>query len=129
MITIDQFYGCITCTSNITSIQENQQWIRHDIISQYLFSQKLSELITYVKITACHSYLSGFKTRQAMETFCEEDHLITENITITFKPDYERTIKISVENIPIEFLDAKKTKYAIKLRQPYWQYPLPRTTI
>lgn len=42
-----------------------------------------------------------------METYCEEDHIITDTITITFKPDYQRKTQISVKNISIDFPDVK----------------------
>lgn len=67
----------------------------HDTISQYLHSQELLELITSIQIPTCHCYLSiCFKNRETMETYCEEDHIIGDTITITFKPDYQRETQI-----------------------------------
>lgn len=42
-----------------------------------------------------------------METYCEEDHIITDTITITFKADYQRKTQISVKNISIDVPDVK----------------------
>ena len=41
-----------------------------------------------------------------MENFCKEEHFIT-NEPITFTPDYQKKIRISIENIPIELQDTK----------------------
>ena len=84
MNTTIRFYGynVHNRTSNITSIQKNEQRIRHDIIA-YLNSQELVKLIRCIQIP---TYLSiCLKNREAMET--DKDHIITDTITITRKLD------------------------------------------
>ena len=80
----------------------------HDTIAQYLYSQEILEFITCRKISTCHCYLPFcFKNRQIVETFCEEDSNIAKTITVTFRTDYQRKIRISVEKITIKFPDTK----------------------
>ena len=59
-------------------------------------------------MSTCYRYISiCFKDQETMETFCEEEHHITETIKMNFIPDYHRKIRISIENIPIELQDTK----------------------
>ena len=85
MNTTIRFYGynVHNRTSNIISIQKNEQRIRHDIIA-YLNSQELVKLIRCIQIP---TYLSiRLKNREATET-SDKDHIITDTITITCKLD------------------------------------------
>ena len=63
--------------------------------------------ITCIQISTCHRYVSiCFKDRDTMETFCQDEHYIWNNIQL-FIPDYREKIRISIENIPIELQDKK----------------------
>ena len=103
---MDRFYGCNTCTANTTNT-DNEIQITHEVIAEYLHSLELLIHITCIQISTCHRYVSiRFKDRDIMENFCEEEHFIT-NEPITFTPDYQKKIRISMENIPIELQDTK----------------------
>ena len=92
-----RFYGCNTCTVNTTN---NEIPITHEVIAEYLHSLELLIHITCIQISTSHRYAwICFKDRDVMENLCEEEHFITN--------DYQKKIRISIENIPIELQDTK----------------------
>lgn len=103
---MDRLYGYNTCTAkNINT--DNTLPITHEIIAEYPHSLELLTRITCIQISTCHEYVSiCFKDRNTMETFCEEEHFI-QTEPMTFIPDYQKRIRISIENIQIELIDAK----------------------
>lgn len=103
---MDRLYGYNTCTAkNINTY--NTLPITHEIIAEYPHSLELLTRITCIQIATCHEHVSiCFKDRNTMETFCEEEHFI-QTEPMTFIPDYQNRIRISIENIPIELTDAK----------------------
>ena len=104
---MDHFYGCNTCTANIANTAQDEEYFTHATIADYLHSINLLENITSIQISTCYRYLSiCFQNRELMEEFSLNEHNIIE-YTITFYQDYEKKIRISIENLPIELSDAK----------------------
>ena len=86
---------------------DNELPITQETIVEYLHSQELLIHIRCIQISTCHKYVSiCFKDRDIMENFCEEEHVIFNDL-ITFTPEYQKKIRISIENIPIELQDIK----------------------
>ena len=94
--TRDRFYGFNTCTA---TINPSYPTITHEIVAEYLHELELLTHITCIQISTCRKYTSiCFKDRHTIETFCKPEHYIfTEPITVT--PDYQKKIRISIENI------------------------------
>ena len=103
---MDKFYGYHTCTANITNTDKETP-IAHELIAEYLHSLELQIHITCIQISTSHRYISiCLKDRDTMGTFCKEEHYI-KNDSVVFTPDYQKKIRISIENIPIELQDKK----------------------
>ena len=104
---MDRFYGNNTCSANIATLAQNEEYIIHETIAEYLHSINILENITCIQISTCHGYLSiCFQNRDIMKESCQNEHIIIE-YTITFNSDYQKKIRISIENSPIELADAK----------------------
>lgn len=56
-----------------------------------------------------------------MENFCEEEHFITNN-PITFTPDYQKKIRISIENIPQQENQTEETIQQYPTRNRFANY-------
>ena len=98
---MDRFYGYNTCTANITYIALNEKYITHTTIAEYLHS------INLIQISTCYRYLSiCFQNRNLMAEFCQNEHNIIE-YTITFYQDYQKKVRTSIENLPIELPNEK----------------------
>ena len=109
-------------TRTITRFLQN---ITYTAIAEMLANEGFINETHTIPISACHRYTSiCFETRETLLKFTNTEHLILPNNLITFQPDHNNKIRISIENLPIELPDKEvKTflsKYTTPVRKTYY---------
>ena len=102
-----KFYGQRTCTLDITEfLPDSYHNITHTTIAKMLDKEDILHETDTMQISTCHRYASVcFKTRKLLLEFCNNEHLLLHDVPVLFSPDYNERIRISIDNLPIEFPD------------------------
>ena len=108
-----------TCTANLQDqLEEAYQEITHSDIAKMLAKDGFINDIDTIQISTCHRFaLICFDTRERLLNFTNTEHLLLDN-PITFRPDHNDRIRISIENLPIELPDKEVKTFLSKYTTP-----------
>ena len=111
------------CTANLEEhLPDSYNNITHTTIAEMLANEGLVNETHTIQISTCHRYASVcFETRETLLKFTNTEHFILSDYPITFQPDHDDKICISIENLPIELPETTfLSKYTTPVGKTYY---------